>query len=88
MRRSRPVLLPGAAALASLLAGACALPAAPPPPAPPPDGGVRAMDTQRGMTDGDRGMSGNNTGTWGGVQVPNMADAPRLPLPPSRVPGL
>ena len=88
MRCSRPTMACGLPALLALLAAGCAFgPAAPPPP-PPSDPGVRAMDADRGLTDGDRGVSGSNSGTWGGAQVPNISEAPRLPLPRSRVPGL
>ena len=89
MRRSSPIRFLGPAALALLLAAGCADPGNPPPSGRGGvSGGERAIDADRGLTDGDRGVSGSNTGTWGGVQVPDVQSAPRLPLPPSRVPGL
>lgn len=87
MRRSDTVRRLGPAAFAVLLAAGCADPGN----LPPPDrasAGEEAIDDDRGLTDGDMGVSGSNTGSWGGVQVPDVQSAPRLPLPPSRVPGL
>ena len=76
------------AATLLLTVGGCNM-AVPPPPGPSPNGGVRALDAARALSDPDDESAGtDNTGTWGGVQVPNIQDAPRLPLPPSRVPGL
>lgn len=76
-----------ALALLAALAGCGA--SVPPPPGPSRDGGVRALDAARALSDPDDASAAtDNTGTWGGVQVPNIQDAPRLPLPPSRVPGL
>jgi len=69
-----------------LLAAGCA--DAPPPRSAAPGAGVSAIDADRGLTDDDEGGQGSNTGTWGGVQLPDVQTAPRLPLPPSRVPGL
>ncbi len=87
MRRSDPVRRLGPVAFAVLLAAGCANPGNPPPP-DRASAGEEAIDADRGLTDGDMGVSGSNTGTWGGVQVPDIQSAPRLPLPPSRVPGL
>ena len=86
MRRSNRIAWLGTAALAALLAAGCG---SGPAGLPSPDAGARAINADRALSDpDDEGPSGDNTGTWGGVQVPNIADAPRLPLPPSRVPGL
>jgi hypothetical protein len=86
MRRANRITGLGAAALAALLAAGCG---AGPAGLPSPDAGVRAIEADRALTDPDaESASGDNTGTWGGVQMPNIQDAPRLPLPPSRVPGL
>jgi hypothetical protein len=87
MRRSNRVRHLGMAALAALLAAGCAGNAVPPVP-DAPSAGEEAINDDRGLTDGDRGVAGSNTGTWGGVQMPDVQSAPRLPLPPSRVPGL
>ena len=86
MRRSIPLKALGVASLVALLGAGCARTIPPVSDAASP--GERAIDADRGLIDGDRGVSGSNTGTWGGVQTPNIQDAPRLPLPPSRVPGL
>lgn len=87
MRRSNPVRFLGMATLAAMLVAGCSNTAMPPPP-DAASAGEEAIDADRGLTDGDRGVSGSNTGTWGGVQLPDVQSAPRLPLPPSRVPGL
>jgi hypothetical protein len=76
MRRLVPTRLLAAAAL---LAAGCGNQAALPP--APAAGGVRAIEADRALTDEDAGTPDNNPGTWGGVQAPNISDAPRLRLP-------
>jgi hypothetical protein len=77
--------LPAAAALSASLAVAAGCAREPPPAfnppaqqAPSPDGGVRAIDSARGLGAPEWGRSGNNTGTWGGQQLPNIPASPRL----------
>jgi hypothetical protein len=41
-------------------------------------GGERAIDDSRALQAPDYGTVGNNTGTWGGQQLPNIPAAPRL----------
>jgi hypothetical protein len=41
-------------------------------------GGERAIDDSRALGAPDYGTTGNNTGTWGGQQLPNIPAAPRL----------
>jgi hypothetical protein len=84
----RPVHLPswGALCLGVLLVAACAQGQRPdlvvnpaqPGPQRAPDGGVQAIDSSRGLTAPEWGRSGNNTGSWGGQQLPNIPAAPRL----------
>jgi len=86
MRGSNRTACLGFAGVAVLLAAGCG---AGPAGQPSPDAGVRAIDAARALSNpDDESATGDNTGTWGGVQMPNITDAPRLPLPPSRVPGL
>jgi hypothetical protein len=76
MRRCAPWLFLGLA----LLPAACA----PPPPGPgpgaegPATGGVRAIDAARGRLMPEYGRPGDDTGTFGGQQLPNVSRAPRL----------
>jgi hypothetical protein len=44
----------------------------------PLPGGERAIDESRGLQAPEYGARGNNTGTWGGQQLPNIPAAPRL----------
>jgi hypothetical protein len=41
-------------------------------------GGERAIDAARGGVMPEYGRPGNNTGTWGGQQLPNINLAPQL----------
>lgn len=41
-------------------------------------GGERAINESRGLQAPEDGTRGNNTGTWGGQQLPNISAAPRL----------
>lgn len=71
----------GAALLLLALAAGCADPASPPPAAAAQSGGVRAIEGDRAQIDEDVGEPGNNPGSWGGVQAPDISTAPRLQLP-------
>jgi hypothetical protein len=41
-------------------------------------GGERAIDDGRALGAPEYGTGGNNTGTWGGQQLPNIPASPRL----------
>jgi hypothetical protein len=61
------------------LAASCGLQRAPETRRPSLDGGVRAIDSARAENDPDFALPGDtSTGRWGGVQVPNVQDAPGL----------
>jgi hypothetical protein len=48
----------------------------------PESAGVRAIDSERAMGNPDYGSSRiDSTGTWGGVQVPDIQTAPQFELP-------
>jgi hypothetical protein len=59
-----------------LLLAACA--GAPSRQSNPFPGGERAINESRGLQAPEDGTRGNNTGTWGGQQLPNISAAPRL----------
>ena len=44
----------------------------------PLSGGERAIDESRGLQAPEYGARGNDTGTWGGQQLPDIPAAPRL----------